>query len=455
VQFTNEIRRLVIGFLLIFVLIALFAAYLSVRGPGTILLRDDNPRLFEKRASIVRGTIYDRNENVLVTSLQADSGIVSRQYHHPSMNSVLGYYSLRYGEGGAEAAYNSILNGDDRQHDFEAFFSENLLHRPRYGSDIRLTFDLDIQTHARQLMSDHRGAIVVMSVPDGQVLSLVSTPTYDPNLLDEKWIDFVAAEGDPFFNRVLQGKYQPGSSAYTLLIISALLNNIPLDTTFDNATDTVNIADVSLQCVTQAPSDTLTLADAYLYGCPAPFAQLAEQIGLDRLEPSFDLFNTAVILPGFVPEPAAEDTELIPFELKDALGQGTIAINPLQLSALTAAFINSGNAPQPYALLETRLPGTDQWLPVDEIHPSTPLLTAETADQVANLMRQIDHNTDLDIGGQSALAYSGDETHVWFTGFIKTSANDGIVVVVVIEDSTDTDLAAQIGTSILQMSVNQ
>ena len=144
-QSTREIQRLFAGMLILFGLVGGIAGYWAIVGPETILERDDNPRLVERRAGILRGEIFDRNGTVLVTSVQADDGFVYRQYHYPSMYSTLGYYSLRYGEGGAESAFNEILNGDSRSRGLGDFLNEGLLHLPREGTDIRLTLDLEVQ----------------------------------------------------------------------------------------------------------------------------------------------------------------------------------------------------------------------------------------------------------------------------------------------------------------------
>ena len=132
-RFTREIKHLIIGLLIIYAIIGGITSYWAITGPATILQRDDNPRLFEYRARIVRGEIVDHNGETLVTSMQDDNGFVSRQYHHESTFSALGYYSLQYGEGGAEAAFNDILNGDDREKDFSDMVNEDALHFPRYG----------------------------------------------------------------------------------------------------------------------------------------------------------------------------------------------------------------------------------------------------------------------------------------------------------------------------------
>ncbi len=106
-HFTREINRLTTALLILLGIVALVATYWAVVGPDTILLRQDNPRLVQAESQIHRGDIVDRNGTLLATSNINSDGSFTRQYLYPEMNSALGYASIRYGVGGAEAAFNS------------------------------------------------------------------------------------------------------------------------------------------------------------------------------------------------------------------------------------------------------------------------------------------------------------------------------------------------------------
>jgi peptidoglycan glycosyltransferase len=301
-----------------------------------------------------------------------------------------------------------------------------------------------------------------MTVPDGEILALVSLPTYDPNTLDAEWDQLIAAPGNPFFNRVLQGNYQPGGLLQTPLMVEALLRRQPMDAVIDTATRPIRLNDVLVTCAARPPDDDLTLSEAYVFTCPMPFAQLAENLGADAVQSIFDTFNLTVpsTLKGFVvelPEEnlAPEATELPTDDhdpLKQALGQGA-----LSMAVMTASVVNAGNAPQPFVLLGVRRPGETDWSPVTEIRPSIPFMTAEVAAQVQALMReavntgaaQAARQTGLDIGGHTAVVYSGESAQSWFIGFVKGDSRQSVVAAVVIEDSHDSALASAIGGQIL------
>jgi penicillin-binding protein A len=462
-EFVREIERLLIGILMTLVVIGVMVAYWAAVGQETILQRDDNARRFEQRASIVRGEIVDRNGTTLVRSELVEGGrFPQRQYLHPAMNGALGYYSLRYGTGGVEAAFDAILSGDSLETSLETYISEGLLHRPRHGSDIRLTFDLDVQRTVVEVMESRRGAVVVLSVPEGEVLAMVSLPTYDPNTLDMDWETLITASGDPFFNRALQGSYQPGGAVQTILVTAALLSGVSLETEYDDADEPVTVADVQLECALQPLTGTLTLAEAYRFGCPAPFVQLAGEIGLQSAQTVLDLYHVGVPVTLLdVPEIAALALSEGTLQMDDALGQGALTISPLRMATIAASIINAGNAPQPHVLLETRHPGEEIWTPARQARQSLPVTTIEISRRIQFLMRETVSSGNaraashdrVNIGGHAALAHSGDETLVWFVGFARMGDRMGAAVAVVLEDSDDLVAAAGIGRTALEAAV--
>lgn len=468
-QFTREINRLLIGVLVMFGLVGLAALYWAVAGPDTILLRPDNPRLVEAEARLIRGDMADRNGAVLATSETLPDGSAARRYLHPETSGALGYASLRYGVNGAEAAYNTILRGDDLPQSLNTYFDTGILHQPRRGSDVRLTLDLAVQQEAARAMEGLTGAVIVLSVPDGDVLALVSRPTYDPNTLDADWETLIQAAGNPFFNRPLQGNYQPGSTLQTPLMAAALLTDYPMDTPQGNATRPIQVNGVRLNCAALLPSRPLTLREAYAFACPAPFADLINKLGFNTVQATFDTFrlHQPLSLPGFVaepetlPAPTAVPLRLRPdMLLETALGQGSVTVTPLEMAAIAAAIVNDGNAPLPRALLATRAPDAARWSPVEAAGTTIPITTANTARQLQDMMRltvaqgaaQNAARPNRDIGGHAAVAYSGEQSQVWFVGFATLAGRRGVAIAVVLENSSDPGLAADIGGRVLEVA---
>ncbi len=464
-QLTREINRLVFGLLVLFGIVTAAAAYWAVIGPDTILRREDNPRLVEAAASILRGAVLDRNGSRLVESTRRDDGLVERRYLYPAMYSALGYYSLRYGAGGAESAFNAALSGANVDRSVSEVLTDSLLHQPQQGADIQLTLDLSVQQQIAETMGDQQGAVVLLSVPDGAVLAMVSLPTYDPNTLDAQWDALVAAPGKPFFNRVLQGSYQPGGALETPLMATAFLLNQSIDEIFPQATDPVTLDAVELNCAVRLPALSLTLRESYTFACPHPFQTLGRDLGSETIQAMIDTFrlNQPVVFSGFpveTPSPSLTPTFAAPASddlAAMALGQGSITVSPLNMAMMASAIVNDGNAPQPYLLSRSRAPGASTWVPDPTVRPSIPLATANTARHLQDLMREAVANgaaqnagrPNIDIGGHAALAYSGDGSLAWFVGFATFAGRKGAAVAVVLENSADPGLAADIGGTAL------
>ncbi len=463
-MFTREIKRLVCLLLTLFFLVGFSATYWAIWGPDQLLPRDDNPRLVLAEARIQRGNIYDRDGELLVRSVADESGVIRRAYLYEAFYSALGYYSLRHGVGGAEAAYNTILRGDDLPVDY----FRQLLHYPRQGSDIQLTFDLDIQQALAQLMQGYTGAAVVMRVPDGAVLGLVSAPTYNPNLLDEQWDELRDAPDDPIFNRALQGQYQPGGMLQLPLVAAMLLTGQSVDALYDNGAQAVRIDELVIECIKQPSRIDISLYEAFLYGCPFPFVQAGQSIGQERIARIFETFglNNPASIPGFVPDELASESEPTPEVTPEMatnleeflLGQGNLTVNPFNIALIVAAVVNHGDAPQPYALLATRPPTSDTWSTADRKRPTLAFMTEELARQLktflqSNMQRgaaQIAYHEGWDMGGYVARAFSGTGAESWFAGYISSdNGEDNIVVVMVLEDIDAPQMAAQLGGELL------
>ena len=406
-QFAREIKRLLLVTLMAFMCIGVTATYWAIVGPATIIQRDDNPRIIEEILRIQRGRIYDRDDRLLAQTI-TESDETIREYLHESTYSTLGYYSLRYGEGGAESAFNDDLNGITEIDDLDTFFEREILNYVPQGSDVQLTLDLEIQDTLVASMADFRGAGVVMDAQTGAILALASLPTFDPNTLDEDWDDLTEAEGNPFFNRALQGQYQPGGVIYTLWLAEAILNRYDIAQLIANGADTIELGeDTEVDCVLEPDQSDLSMTQAYQFACPVPF------VAYNRITPDHvyaDLVSTfalddQVTLTDFpIPEVITStsgteatiniDPELL--RLRDTLGQGDITVTPLHIAVIMSAITNIGNAPYPTIQEGVRLPDETDWSSITYSQQSIPMMTTATARQLRTVMRSNWQNLQSD-----------------------------------------------------------
>lgn len=465
--FARGIRHLLLGTLIFLLAIGLAATYWAIIGRNSLLARADNPRAIEALAAIQRGRILDRNQLLLAETV-AQGGTLTRRYLIPATYSATGYYSLRYGVSGAESAFDALLSGASEIRTLQDFVNRRLLNLPRIGSDIRLAIDASLQAALVTAIGDARGAAVVMDAQSGEVLALISLPTVDPNTLDDEWEILVEAEGQPFFNRALQGKYQLGGAMYTLLLAHAVTSAFDLSRQFSQAAAPIEFEDgMTLACVITPNQNELSLIDAYAYGCPVPFKSYYldhPQINLDSFLTPY-AFENPIALAGF-PQPEPIDLPLSPADgqldaetmaLRSALGQGDLTTTPLHMAAIMAAIATDGSVSRPKIHSATRLPNSDKWQ--DAAHSSTrmPILSAGLAQELRMVLRAawsklLSDSVFVrgDVGAQVALSQSGESRQIWLNGFYASSNEAPIAFVILLEDSADARPLLAVGQAMLQ-----
>ena len=466
-QFARGLRRLYFGALASLLMIGLSATYWAVAGRHSLLLRDDNPRRIEALAAIRRGNITDRSQQPLAITTISDSA-PERRYLRPSTNSIIGYYSLRFGAGGAESAFDELLSGSSEVKTLGDFINKRLLKLPQIGSDIRLTIDADLQDALVAALAEATGAAVVLDAQSGEVLALVSLPSYDPNTLDADWDELVTAAGQPFFNRALQGNYQPGGAMYTLLLAQALGASVDLELNIPNADAPIDLQEgMTVTCLIEPDASELTLAEAYSYGCPAAFQAywLANRRGrLDTILAPYR-FDDPFTLAGF---PRAEPIEIPPAlgadeldfdtqELRTLHGQGDVTTTPLHLAAIMAAIATDGSVASPSIFSGYRPPEAEQWRSAPGATSASPMISADLARELRMSLRDAwsvlqakPLGTAGDVGAQIARSQSGDEVQVWLNGFMALPADTTRAFVVLLENSDDVPRLVAIGQTLIE-----
>ncbi|MCS6834600.1 MAG: penicillin-binding transpeptidase domain-containing protein [Anaerolineae bacterium] len=437
----REIQRLALAFVLGFVTMGLVAAYWAVVERDSVLSRDDNPRRVQAEARLLRGALYDRHERLLVSSTTQANGRALRRTWHEAFYGTLGYASLRYGVGGLEAVYDPLLRGQALAETLAGRLERDLLHRPQRGFDLRLSLDLGLQERLATLMEGKRGAVVALNAQTGEMLALLSRPSYNPNTLDADWEALTVDTDNPFFNRVLQGRYQPGGALQTVHMLTALLRADDLAQVYEGAAQPVTLDDLRLSCALPAEREALTLAEAYRLGCPAAFLQWSqfqpEQSLSQALQafgllsvPSIDGMNAAS-------GPVSEASVLLgSSKSAEILGQGRQTISPLALARLLMAARNEGSAP-PIRLLLAIRPPDGEWQLVEQLQAPQGFITRQAAEGLSALLRDNLASAGRAYwGGHVALANSGQQALGWFVGFVDR-ADWRVVLVAVLEEQAD------------------
>lgn len=451
-MFEREVGRLLFGLLVGLLMVVGSAAYWAVAGPEGILQRDDNPRRVEFERAILRGAIYAADELLLAQSQRRGGRFPVREYLQSAFFGTIGYFSFRYGVGGVEAFYDAQLSGRSEPNTWERWWRESVLGLPRVGADVRLTLEARLQQVASAAFGERRGVVIALGADSGTIRVLLSRPTYDPNLLDEQWAVLSQSPENPFFNRALQGQYQPGSALRLPMALLAALGNVDTSLVLLQADDVVALDEVIVACTLTPPVSDLTLWDALRYGCPQAVVHLVSTFDANAVRTTLQSFELSALppvdaVPALASAPTAEaaTTAL----LADALGQGQLVVNPLAFARLLAAVVSDGAVPS-LRLLDAVRPPNGDW----QVQPRLPqvmsLVTSAAAAQGRAWLESTGALLRLPsgTGGFVALAQSGEETQAWFSGFMAHD-DETLVVLVILENTADVQAAQTIGEAVL------
>jgi peptidoglycan glycosyltransferase len=434
---SKSLHRTAAAFLLAFFVLALALGRWSIAAPD-LIARDDNPRRVFQEQLIQRGSIFDRNDQVLAETVP-QSDTLARRYPFLAAAPVVGYYSINYGAAGVEEALDRVLRGPHDEVD-------QLLHQRQSGQDVRTTLD----ARAQQILSERLtqpGAAIVLSLPDGAVTALASNPSFDPNTLDQNWKTLSADPAGPLLNRATQGLYQPGAIFETLLLADAIQRGVPLTETLANPDRPITLERLTLTCAHDDVSPA-TLAEAYAQGCPAPFADLAAQLTANDLisltqqwkldvPPSLEIRTSAALTP-------TVDLSTTAALQAYALGQGQLTLSPLHLAQVAATIGNSGFMPASYLVKDVQsIDGT--WQPyANSAQAPTPVIDPAVARAVLQAMRVQDNTA-----GHGGAAVSGDRQHAWFIG-LAPADQPKYAIAVLLEDAQHATDAEIIGRAVLE-----
>jgi len=240
------------------------------------------------------------------------------------------------------------------------------------GKPIRLTIDYDLQLVAEEALVGKKGAVVAIDPKSGEVLAMASQPSYDPNdfavrISKDEWQDLNEDAERPLLDRAIQAQLAPGS-VFKILMATAMLESkaIPADYHVFCPGSAEFYGRVFHDWKKEGHGD-VDLHKAIVHSCDVFFYNVGKQLGIDRI--SFYGGNlglghkTGVDLPGEEPGimPSESWKEKVfhqkwyPGEtISVAIGQGAIAVTPIQLSYMIGGIITGGRFHQPHLLLSDK-----------------------------------------------------------------------------------------------------
>ena len=302
----RPIRTLAVGCLVLFGLLLANINYVQVFKADGLNESSQNKRARDAECARERGPILVDGEPVARSVPSNDSLKFQRRYTEVELYAhVTGYFSCVFGTTAVEDSQNSVLSGSDSRLFLNRFIDLIGNEQPKGGS-VSLTIDPEAQKAALEgldaLGEGTQGAVVALDPESGAILAMVSTPSYNPNLIArhnvkkaERAINRMnEAEDDRALNRATQDIWPPGST-FKLVVAAAALSNgytpqstVKGGTSFDlpQSTDTIQNEGGS-----DCGGDEITLTQALAVSCNVSFADLGLKLGGDVLLDQAEAFG--------------------------------------------------------------------------------------------------------------------------------------------------------------------
>ncbi len=228
------------------------------------------------------------------------------------------------------------------------------------GKTFRTTLDQTIQSFAGKLLENVSGAICVMDIHNGDIVSMVSSPTFNPNsfvhgVKEKEWENLLNNRDKPMLNKALSGLYPPGSTIKTLTALSALENDIVNPKLLLNCKGYIDLHGQRYHCWKKKGHGVIGMRNAIKQSCDVYFYEVSRKLGIDRLSDTAKKFglgkkvlkNYKEEKSGVVPSTKWKLDELgknwyLGETLHSGIGQGYFLTTPLQLCLMTAQIANGG-----------------------------------------------------------------------------------------------------------------
>jgi penicillin-binding protein 2 len=326
--------------------------------------------------------------------------------------------TFHIGKIGVEKAYEELLHGRVGYQQVEVNAQGRVIRvldrsPPTPGRNLHLALDVSLQNLAVQALEGRRGAIVALDPASGGVLALVSTPAYDPNLFANgidvrSYRELLSSRGTPMLNRVLQGKYPPGSTIKPFLALAGLEHGVR-----NRREETWCPGWFSLPGSSHRYRDwkkeghgRLAMVQAVAQSCDVYFYSLAQDLGIDRVYEALSWFGfgsatgidiggeAAGVAPSREWKRRAIGQPWYPGEtLILGIGQGYMLATPIQLAAATAALANHGRLVTPRLLEEARDALTDETRETPPAGTARAVPVSDNAfwNEVVHSMREVMH----------------------------------------------------------------
>jgi penicillin-binding protein 2 len=400
------------------------------------------------------------------------------------------------GKAGVEETYDELLRGQDGSMDVVVDSHGREVGRRGIqlatpGQDLKLTIDIDIQRAAELALGDANGAVVAMDPRNGEILAMVSHPSYDPNAFAVKigrteWNKLITDPNHPLMNKAIQDQLAPGSTFKVIMSVAGLQEGVAQDLRV-NCAGGGTFFGRFFKC--DKHHGTLSIQQAIPLSCDTFFYALAEKLGIDTIAKYATALGLSSRTGIDLPNEMAGIMPSTQWKLKNyhekwyagevisvGIGQGAVAVTPLQLARALSGIASNGHLVRPHVVALDQLPAAFRTAVLDTYAGSGEKqldLTSDTWMTITDAMAAAtttgtaaaSHLDGIDFAGKTGTAQvvGGGDTHTkgglktpnaWFVGMVPRR-NPELVVTVLQEHGDWGAGSAKLAAQVVAAYVNK
>ena len=246
------------------------------------------------------------------------------------------------------------------------------IDKGQMGLNFRTTIDVEVQNFTSKIIENKAAAVCVMDIYNGDIITMASSPTYDPNAFvhgvkQEYWDQLLQHRDKPLMNKAISGLYPPGSTIKTIVALSALENDIVSPRLSVKCKGVTELYGEKFHCWKKKGHGLMNMRSAIQRSCDVYFYEIARRLGVDRLAITAKKFGLGQkILEGFSEERAGVvpntkwkkkyigENWYLGETLHSGIGQGYFLSTPMQLCLMTAQIANGGFKIKPRILIDPK-----------------------------------------------------------------------------------------------------
>ena len=465
----KTLRQLFTAVLVLFTVLGLSTTVISAVRANELNADTRNSRALYHEYGTPRGSILASDGTVLATSEAANDAFkYQRTYANgPLYAPVTGYFSItQRADRGIEASRNSLLSGESDSLFWQRIKS-TLTGSENRGASIETSISTKLQQVAYDALGGQSGSVVAIEPKTGRILAMVSTPSYDPNLLathdgealQTNYANLTQDPANPMLNNAVSELFPPGSTFKTVVAAAALETGsyasdtqIPAGASYTLPGTATQLTNVEYQA--DGSNGTISLEDALAYSSNTAFAQLGVAVGQDAVADMATKlgFGSSILIDGSdtTGQPMKAVASNYPTGMTDdktalaSIGQGDVTETPLQNALIAAAIANDGTLMRP--TLVDRVRASDlSVLSTTKASVMSEPFSADTANQLTQMMQAVvtKDSPSLAPDGVSVAAKTGtaqiglDNSAIdaWVMGFAPAD-DPQIAVAVVVHNTT-------------------